>query len=76
MCGRFRVSVCVCVCVCVCARARARACATIDTYRHIRPYKANALREVREVRANRYKHESTVCMKYVPINVNKAGCNK
>ena len=41
--------------MCVCARARARSCATVDTYRHIRPYKANALREVREVRANRYK---------------------
>ncbi len=52
MCGRFRISrecVCVCVCVCVCARA------TVDTYRHTRPYKANALHEVREVRANRYK---------------------
>ena len=39
----FRVS------ACVCARA------TVDTYRHTRPYKANALHEVREVRANRYK---------------------
>ena len=62
------------MCVCVCARA------TVDTYRHTRPYKANALHEVREIRANRYKQARlsrvTICMKYVPISINKAGCNK
>ncbi len=47
--GVFAFRVSACVCVCVCARA------TVDTYRHTRPYKANALHEVREVRANRYK---------------------
>ena len=36
-------------CVCVCVRA------TVDTYWHTRPYKANALHEVREVCTNRYK---------------------
>ena len=47
--GVFAFRVSARVCVCVCARA------TVDTYRHTRPYKANALHEVRDVRANRYK---------------------
>ena len=64
------VSLGVCVFVCVCA--------TADTYKHTRPYKANALHKVREVRANmskrvRLSHESTICMKCVRICINKAG---
>ena len=61
----FYARACVRACVCVCAIA--------DTYKHTRPYNANALHDVREVRPDTFKrarlHESRICMKYVPIRI-------
>ena len=67
--------------VCVCVYVRARARVPLLTHTGIPGLTKRTLctKCVKDVQTGINKpgfHESTVSMKYVPISINKAGCNK